>query len=508
MGLRGALVRPRNQSPVPLVARRTPVYGMAGMGNGDKGTQLASYGAVGTLFQIVSGSASAIAGVEWKLYRKSASGKKEDRKEVTDHAALHVWNRPNPFMPHQEFAEVFQQHIELTGECWWVILRVNVMGDPIPYELWPIRPDKMEPIKDPTDFISGYVYRGPDGQRIELGTDEVIMIRTPNPEDPWRGMGPVQSILTDIYSTKYAAEYNANFFRNSAEPGGIISVEGNLNDDQYKRAREQWAENHRGLTNAHRVAILENNAKFTSMSYSQRDMQFKELRELSSEVIREAFGYPKPILGTVEDVNRANAEAADYIFGKRYLTPRLERIKAALNYEFLPLFPNGHRLEFDYESPAPADQEAEDKRITARVNALTTLVDKGFDPDEVCDFLELPRLKYSKPEPVTPAVPNPDGGREEDDDLLDVDEDEVDGKPPANELQLLNAMKYQAVAHMDENTCDPCKEVDGKLYRNLEEARKDFPNCPTDCGYKNCVGAKYGNKCRCAAVRRRGGKKK
>ena len=48
---------------------------------------------------------------------------KEDRIEVTSHAALDLWNKPNKFMPRQEFVETFQQHVDLTGEACWVIAR-------------------------------------------------------------------------------------------------------------------------------------------------------------------------------------------------------------------------------------------------------------------------------------------------------------------------------------------------------------------------------------------------
>ena len=71
-------------------------------------------------------------------------------------------------------------------------------------------------------------------------------------------------------------------------------------------------------------------------------------------------------------------------------------------------------------------------------------------------------------------------------------------------------MKWVAVAHKDKNTCEPCEALDGKTYRSLAAVRKDFHRGEGGkgfAGYKNCVGARYGNKCRCTAVRRRGGKR-
>jgi ATP-dependent protease ClpP protease subunit len=67
-------------------------------------------------------------------------------------------------------------------------------------------------------------------------------------------------------------------------------------------------------------------------------------------------------------------------------------------------------------------------------------------------------------------------------------------------VQPENAMKWEAVSHLDDNTCEACRKNDGKLYRNRQAAFRDYPD---NKGYAKCVGAKYGNKCRCR-VRRRG----
>ena len=63
------------------------------------------------------------------------------------------------------------------------------------------------------------------------------------------------------------------------------------------------------------------------------------------------------------------------------------------------------------------------------------------------------------------------------------------------------AKRWEAVEHEDDSTCEPCDEVDGKLYRNREDAYADYPG---GVGYRNCIGAKYGNSCRGRVVKRRG----
>lgn len=390
------------RAPVPYSPSRGASYGTsrpAGMN-----AQLRAMGGTGTLFAIVNRTANATGQLTWHLYRKAASGRPEDRVEVTRHAALDLWNKPNPWMPQGEFVEAQQQHQELTGEAWWVIAR-----DPratIPLELWPVRPDRMEPIPSATDFLAGYVYLSPDGDRIPLALDEVIFLRTPHPLDPYRGMGPVQSILVDLDASRYSAEWNRNFFLNSAEPGGIIKVDRRLSDPEFEEMRLRWNEQHRGVAAAHRVAIMEQGDWVDRKYSSQKDMQFAELRDVSRDVIREAFGFPKPMLGSTDDVNRANADAAEVVFARWLIVSRAKRIRDALNFDLLPMYGRtGEGLEFDFDNPVPDDRELAATELTARSAAAAALVDAGYDPAEVLSAVGLPAIAHLTPPAAGPPPP-------------------------------------------------------------------------------------------------------
>lgn len=70
-------------------------------------------------------------------------------------------------------------------------------------------------------------------------------------------------------------------------------------------------------------------------------------------------------------------------------------------------------------------------------------------------------------------------------------------------LEPVFANRWVAREHIDDNTCQPCIDNDGKLYKNREDAYADYPDGK---GYINCVGAEYGNDCRGIVVKRRGGR--
>jgi HK97 family phage portal protein len=402
-----------NRSPIALA----PSGGRSGLISSivrpaGQEAQMRAMGSVGTLFAIVERITTAYSQVEWKLYRSSTSGRDEDRVEVTRHAALDLWLQPNQFMTGPQWREATQQHEELTGEQWWVIARDERSS--IPLELWFARPDRMTPIPDRDSFLSGYVYSSPTGEQVPLGLDDVIMLRRPNPLDPYRGWGPVQTLLADLDSARASAEWNAQFFRNSAQPGGIVQAEQRLSDDEFNEFRDRWNEQHRGVSNAHRVAVLENGLKWVDRSFSMQDMQFAELRNASREVIREAFGFPKPMLGTVDDANRANMEAAEDIFSKWLVRTRLRRTRQALNTRLLPLYGRlGEGLEFDFEDPVTGDTEMESKQLTAQANAAQALVSAGFEPKGVLSAVGLPEIPFHGTPTVRALPPAPDASWDE-----------------------------------------------------------------------------------------------
>ncbi|MFI5524990.1 phage portal protein [Streptomyces platensis] len=374
----------RGRTSLPWLTRRS------------RETELHAMGSVGTLFAIVNRTAKAVGAIEWKLWRKAASGRTEDRTEVTSHAALDLWNKPNPFYTQGVFVEAGAQHKLLTGEQWWVVARDERFN--IPLELWPVRPDRMEPVPDADRFISGYMYTGPSGEKVALRVEDVLFNRTPHPWDPYRGIGPVQSLLTDLDATRYSAEWNRNFFLNSAEPGGIIEVPSRLGDAQFSELRERWNEQHKGTANAHRVAILEH-GKWVDRKFTQRDMQFAELRSVSREVIREAFGFPKPMLGTSEDVNRANAEAAETMFARWLVVTEARSMRDTLNSQLLPLFGRtAEGLEFDYVNPVPDDEELQAKTLYAKAQSAHELIQAGGYGPEVLAAVGLPAVSFGQPD--------------------------------------------------------------------------------------------------------------
>ena len=353
------------QPPVPYSGVSVPLWGVAGYGKPE--AYIKAYGEIGWLFAVVSRIGFSVGEAEWKLYRETRDGP----QEVLNNPLWSLWNNPNPFYTAQDLLELSQIYLDLTGEAFWIM---NLTRGRRPAEIWVVPPHAMRIVPSEADYIAGYVYqRGT--RRVPFEVDEVIHFRYPNPADMYRGLGPVQPIAVDLDTEAYSAKYNRNFFLNSARPDAVLESERPLGDEQFQRLKQEWAMGHQGVERAHRVGILEEGLTYKQISLSQQDMAFIDQRKLNRDAIIGAYGVPLSILGITESVNRANAEAGEYTYAQHVISPRLQRIRRALNKWLAPRF--GQGLTFDFDDPTPEDREANRLEAESGVGTGYLMVDEG-----------------------------------------------------------------------------------------------------------------------------------
>lgn len=376
---------------------------------------LRAYTKSGTVFGIVDLLATSVARVDWRLYRKSRDNRvrysssdtgSDQRTEVLQHQALTVLNCPNPFMTRMELFELSQAYIELTGESWWVVGKTGDDPNGIPVSIWPVRPDAMSPVRDPSAFISGYFYTAPNGERVPFKVNEVIVSKKANPLDMYRGVSPVDSVMPDVEAGHYASEYNRNFFYNDASPGGIIETPNELSDEELDQFTNRWREAHRGVSRAHRVAILEAGMTWVESKSNARDMDFVNLDKNSRDKIREAYRISPAMLGIMEDVNRANALTSQEVHNSHQTIPKLDKWQDVLNYKYLPLFGStSASVEFGYIAPVPSNREQDNAELQGKAKAAQMLVDAGYDPHAVLEVVGLPDMDVVEKATQSPAMP-------------------------------------------------------------------------------------------------------
>lgn len=325
-----------------------------------------------------------------KLRVKSAKGMmKPALEEIENHPLLDLLYHPNGFMTKDEFMEMTVLHMELAGEAFWYIIR---NGAGLPIELWPLMPYLVQIKKSPTTFIEAYAYITPGGNTLIIKPDDIIHHKYMNPDDLYRGMSVVRAAARAVDTDAHAADWNRNFFYNSAVPDLVLEADGTLTDETFARLKNEWDGKYAGTENAHRTAILEEGLKVNVLGMAQREMEFLEGRKFNRDQILALFRVSGAILGIQENSNRATAESAEYVFAKRVVRPKMMRITNRITEDLAIQF--DPKLVLGFENPVPEDKEYILKEKTASLNSWKTInevrAENGDDEIEGGDVLYQP----------------------------------------------------------------------------------------------------------------------
>lgn len=298
----------------------------------------------------------------------------QNGKRIYEHELLTLLNSVNPYMTKYQLFEATQAFKDLQGNAFWYLAREGKDGTGKVAQIYPLKPDAVRIVtsKENPLAVEAYLFRQPDGQVVKFLPNQILHHKNLDPRAnfpfPHLGMGIVEAAGFAIDTDNESRSWNLNFFRNGARPDGILYQDGEAASDpeQQKRLQEEWAEEHQGSENAHKISILSGGVKYQELTRNQKDMDFYNGRLFSRDEILSLFKVPKSIIGITDDVNRANAEASIYVFSLHTIKPLMQKLVDTLNEFLVPEF--GTDLKLDFVSPVPADRAALTAEYTAGYN--------------------------------------------------------------------------------------------------------------------------------------------
>lgn len=369
----------------------------------------------GWVFACVNAIAEDVATMNTRMKRRNEKGD----IEITTHIALNLLSEVNTNMTSSDLLFATIAYILLDGNAFWYLPKGQATSKPA--EIWALDPSRVIIVKSKETFVGGYIYINEKMESIPLNKEEILHFKTFNPINRYRGMGVVQAAALAIDTDRYAAEYNRNFFFNSAIPSVTLETDGTLTEEVFKKIKRQWEESHTGVNNAHRFAILHGGLHLKPMVISQKDMDFLKQREYSRDEIMAMFKVPKARLGMTDGVTVSNAEATDYIFAKNVVKPKMQFITDRLNEFYLPLFKeNQKQIYFTFDDPVPQNVELQLKKwesgITSGYQTRNEVrAEMGKEPIEGGDdilvpFSMVPLSSINDPSPVDSTTATPAKG--------------------------------------------------------------------------------------------------
>ena len=194
-------------------------------------------------------------------------------------------------------------------------------------ELYPLIPDKMKVDRDDKGQIC-YEYFVSDS---DAGTEKQGIVKLNGSDvlhipglgfDGLVGYSSIAMAKNVIGMTIATEEYGAKLFANGAAPSGILEPTGTVKDPE--AMRESWFKGFSG-GNSHKIAILEEGMKYTSISISPNEAQFLETRKFQINEIARIFRVRPHMVGDLEKSSFSNIEQQSLAFLKYTLNPWVAR---------------------------------------------------------------------------------------------------------------------------------------------------------------------------------------
>ncbi len=205
--------------------------------------------------------AEAVAGLPLHLFRLKGNAGKEKATDSSLYFLLH--DEPNPEMTSFIFRETLMCHLLLWGNAYSQIIR-NGKGEVV--ALYPLMANKMTVDRDENGTLY-YEYQVSKSDaptlkngRVRLSPSEVLHIPGLG-FDGLVGYSPIAMAKNALGMAMATEEYGAAFFKNGANPSGILSMPGVVKDPE--KIRQSWEQGFGGSQNSNKVAILEEGMSYT-----------------------------------------------------------------------------------------------------------------------------------------------------------------------------------------------------------------------------------------------------
>jgi len=279
-----------------------------------------------------------------------------DLDEVTiikDHPMLTMFREGtgNPRLNGFQVFQVTQEHLDLTGEAFWLLERNNIG---VPIGIWPLPPSwirnlptRAHPFYEISSTTSGVV--------TDVPVTEMIPFIDPDPEDPYsRGSGISSSLDDEIQVDEYAAKHQKSFFLNRARPDIIISGQ-NISKNDTARLEQKWLGDHQGFWKAFKPLFFSQKIDVKELSQTFESMQMVQIRKFERDTFISVFGAPPEKMGVIGESKRSTIAAADFLWNKDVIKPRVEMIRRTCQQILVPMY--DERLILSYKTPVVQDDE-------------------------------------------------------------------------------------------------------------------------------------------------------
>jgi HK97 family phage portal protein len=260
------------------------------------------------------------------MFYKFTDNPYTDEKTIVSTPFVKCFRYIKPGSAPRRFFEKTFHYLDLDGNAYWYFEKQK--GD-VPYYIHSLRPDRVTLATNDSGKVVGYVYTV-NNVDMPLAADQVIHFKRFNPLNDHYGLGLAVALAMTIESSFFQKNWNRKFFKNSARPDLVLTTKGTLPEGSFKRLKEAWKKQFKGVNNHHDVAVIEGGGDVKILNPTQKDLDFYKGIEADQDEIMGTTGVPPTVLGYPQ-ANYATAKESKVTFWLGTILPIVNEIWDTFN---------------------------------------------------------------------------------------------------------------------------------------------------------------------------------
>ena len=278
------------------------------------------------VFSAIRIIAESIASLPFGMYERIERGRRSAPSHPL-HRLLH--DEMNPEMSAMTGREVMAAHLAGWGGAY---LEKQFDGAGRIIALWPLLPDRTKAVR--VNQVKWIQTRLPSGSQALLPAERVLHVPGLG-FDGLNGYSPIGLARQAIGLALATERFGARHFGNGAKMSGVLRHPKILNEKGQANLRDSFERLYTGLSNSHRVAILEEGMEWQQIGIAPEESQFLETRKFQVTEIARIFRVPPHMLADLDRATFSNIEHLSIEFVVHTLRPWLVRIEQAINMQLL-----------------------------------------------------------------------------------------------------------------------------------------------------------------------------
>lgn len=319
---------------------------MTGGGKSSAGVQITQRSVLGypPLWRAINLISSSVAGLPCDVFRRAKDGGK---KVAMRHPLQYLLEKKaNNWIHAYTFRRAMTAVAALHGNSFAAIDRVN--GQPVGFIMW----DSQNTIVKSDNgrlWYCTYV----SGKPVRVPAEDMLHIR---------GLGgdgvmgwPMMDLMRDALGVGMAAQqFGGRFFSQGSNMSGLLMVPGSFNEEKIRNTMQAWNSMQQGLSQSHKVALLQDGVKFQQLTIPPDSAQFLQTREHEIRAtVSNITGVPPHMLGDSTRTSHNSLESEGQSYLDYTLQPWLQTWEAELEDKCLSdkeKEKDSHIVEFNREA--------------------------------------------------------------------------------------------------------------------------------------------------------------